>query len=75
MSCEFILWGTSWKVSYFSSGWCEPVWGGYEAWYQIPVGFLIGVHVYNIDGQIGKDLGPASYLGFSIFVDLSLPLA
>jgi hypothetical protein len=30
------------------------------------------LYFYN---QIGKDLGPASYWGFSIFVDLSLPLA
>ncbi len=43
--CCYELWvhfvGSSWQVSYFSNGWCEPVWGGYEAWHQIPVGFQI----------------------------------
>jgi hypothetical protein len=75
MSCELILCELRGKYPIFPVAGVNQYGVGMRPGTKYPLGFGSGVHVYNIKGQIGKDLGPASYSGFSIFVDLSLPLA
>jgi len=75
MSCEFILWELHGKYPIFPVAGVNQCGVGMRPGTKYPLGFLSGVHVYNIKGRIGNNLGPASYSGFSIFVDLSLPLA